>query len=235
MRVSAVTRRGSESESSQDRVLIGSRVLCDEEFSGEFAQPCAVGISDGVGGNAGGDIAADFVCRGLSRFDGDVFTPEGARRVNAELLEYAGKVPGMESMAATFSGIFPGGNLLHVGNTRICAVQGGYLKQLTTDMTTYNYLMSLGRTEEAEHCRRSEITACFGGGRESFYSPAVLELDLSGTLLFTSDGIHDFVSIDELEELLAFPASDIEICRSIIGRALKNGSADDMSVALVRF
>lgn len=232
MRVSAVTCRGKDSVSSQDRVLIGRRVLCDEEFSGEFGEPCAVGIADGVGGNAGGDIAAEFVCSRLAAVSS--FTPECAAGINAELLEYAGTVPGMGSMASTFSGIFPGGELLHVGNTRVCAVQGGYLKQLTSDMTTYNYLMSLGRTEEAEQCRRSEITACFGGGRDAFYSPEVSSVALRGMLLLTSDGIHDHLTADEIEGLLPGGA-DLEICRRIAGKALENGSEDDMSVVLIRY
>lgn len=192
MKVSMITRRGIGSEASQDRVLIGGHVLCDEEFFGEFDKPCAVGIADGVGGNAGGDVAAEFVCRGLSSLS--VFTPQEAFRVNSELLEYAGAIPGMENMASTFSGIFPGGKLFHIGNTRICAVQGGYLKQLTVDMTTRNYLASLGRSEEAEHCNSSEITACFGGGRESFYAPVIFEIPLTGALLMTSDGVHDHVT-----------------------------------------
>ena len=49
MKVSMITRRGIGSEASQDRVLIGGHVLCDEEFFGEFDKPCAVGIADGVG------------------------------------------------------------------------------------------------------------------------------------------------------------------------------------------
>ena len=109
MKVSMITRRGIGSEASQDRVLIGGHVFCDEEFFGEFDKPCAVGIADGVGGNAGGDVAAEFVCRGLSSLS--VFTPQEALRVNSELLEYAGAIPGMENMASTFSGIFPGGKL----------------------------------------------------------------------------------------------------------------------------
>ena len=50
MKVSMITRRGIGSEASQDRVLIGGHVFCDEEFFEEFDKPCAVGIADGVGG-----------------------------------------------------------------------------------------------------------------------------------------------------------------------------------------
>lgn len=233
MRVSAITRCGTESAASQDRVLVNKRVLCDEEFSGEFRQHCTVGIADGVGGNPGGDIAAEFVCGRLSALS--KFTPEDARRVNAELLEYAGAVPGMESMATTFSGVFPGGELLHVGNTRIFAVRGGYLKQLTADMTARSCLLTLDCSEEAENFSHCELTACFGGGRESFYSPVIFEAEKEGTLLLTSDGIHDCVSAEELEGILAGGGTDPDILRRVVSRALEHGSEDDMSAVLVRF
>ena len=173
------------------------------------------------------------MCRGLSSLS--VFTPQEALRVNSELLEYAGAIPGMENMASTFSGIFPGGKLFHIGNTRICAVQGGYLKQLTVDMTTRNYLASLGRSEEAEHCNSSEITACFGGGRESFYAPVIFEIPLTGALLMTSDGVHDHVTTDDLESIISNAGSDPDVLRGMISRALECGSEDDLSAILLKF
>ena len=42
MKVSMITRRGIGSEASQDRVLIGGHVLCDEEFFGEFDKPLSL-------------------------------------------------------------------------------------------------------------------------------------------------------------------------------------------------
>ena len=140
-----------------------------------------------------------------------------------------------DDLAATFSGIFPGGMLLHIGNTRICAVQGGYLKQLTVDMTTRNYLASLGRSEEAEHCNSSEITACFGGGRESFYAPVIFEIPLTGALLMTSDGVHDHVTTDDLESIISNAGSDPDVLRGMISRALECGSEDDLSAVLLKF
>lgn len=227
MKISAVTRCGSGKNNSEDRILIGSRILCNEEFSGEVP-PCVIGIADGVGGNAGGDIAAQFVCERLSECAPDM---DGFAGVNAALLEFARKTPGKETMASTFSGIFPGGRALHIGNTRIYAVQGGYLKQLTEDMTTYNYLRSLGRFEEAENCRRSEITACFGGGRGSFFMPRLSDIS-SGRVLMTSDGVHDHVSTDNIEEILSRAESDISACREIVRTAVEHGSEDDISVIM---
>lgn len=227
MKISAVTRCGSGKNNSEDRILIGGRILCNEEFTGEVP-PCVIGIADGVGGNAGGDIAAQFVCERLSECAPDM---DGFAGVNAALLEFARKTPGKETMASTFSGIFPGGRALHIGNTRIYAVQGGYLKQLTEDMTTYNYLRSLGRFEEAERCRRSEITACFGGGSRSYFMPRVSDIS-SGKVMMTSDGVHDHISADIIEEILSGADSDISACREIVSAAVEHGSEDDISVII---
>lgn len=227
MKISAVTRCGSGKNNSEDRILIGSRILCNEEFTGEVP-PCVIGIADGVGGNAGGDIAAQFVCERLSECAPDMDSFAG---VNAALLEFARKTPGKETMASTFSGIFPGGRALHIGNTRIYAVQGGYLKQLTEDMTTYNYLRSLGRFEEAENCRRSEITACFGGGSSSFFMPRASDVS-AGRVLITSDGVHDHISADIIEDILSGAESDISACREIVRAAVEHGSEDDISVIM---
>ena len=227
MKISAVTRCGSGKNNSEDRILIGGRILCNEEFTGEVS-PCVIGIADGVGGNAGGDIAAQFVCERLSQCAPDM---DGFAWVNAALLEFARKTPGKETMASTFSGIFPGGRALHIGNTRIYAVQGGYLKQITEDMTTYNYLRSLGRFEEAEHCAKNEITACFGGGSGSFFMP--MESDISsGRVLMTSDGVHDHISADIIEDILSRAESDFSACREIVRAAVEHGSEDDISVII---
>lgn len=239
MKVSAVTRCGAGKSVSDDRILVGGRILCGTddaagEFSGEVMLPCVLGVSDGVGGNAGGNIAAQYVCERIYGCSADMDDIAG---VNAGLLELARNTPGKERMAATYSGLFISTEraltLLHIGNTRVYSVQGGYLKQLTSDMTTYNYYLSTGRVKEAENCRRSEITACFGGGTNSLFRPQFSEVTASGVLLMTSDGVHDYLTTDELEEILSV-GSDISCCHEILDRALNAGSEDDMSIVIAR-
>ena len=130
----------------------------------ENISPKIIGISDGVGGNAGGELASQFLCeRVLSLSEGNILYK--ATDLNESLLKYAFSINGKEKMAATFSAVVFGEDtrILHIGNTRIYAVQGSYLKQLTTDHTTYNHLKLRGLHEEAEHCNKSEIVSCFGG------------------------------------------------------------------------
>ena len=124
--------------------------------------------------------------------------------------------------------------LVHIGNTRIYAMQGHYLKQLTSDHTVYNWLKSLGRTEEAEACNKNEITSCFGGGDEKLMERLqILPVNPVRTLLLTSDGIHEHVGIDDLEDILNSDISDDEKCGAIMEAAQIAGSTDDMTAVLI--
>ena len=118
MKVSMITRRGIGSEASQDRVLIGGHVFCDEEFFEEFDKPCAVGIADGVGGNAGGDVAAEFVCRGLSSLS--VFTPQEALRVNSDFWSTPGQFREWRTWRRPSRGYFQAGSC-SISGTRVYA------------------------------------------------------------------------------------------------------------------
>lgn len=87
-----------------------------------------------------------------------------------------------------------------IGNTRAYVLQGRYLKQLTVDHTVYNKLLKMGRIDEASQCNKNEIPNCLGGKDASLASAlSVTPLQTFSLLLLTSDGVHDFVSIDELE------------------------------------
>lgn len=127
--------------------------------------------------------------------------------------------------------------ITYVGNTRVYAVVNGkYLKQLTRDDTTLEYLLATGQLDAstAEYFnRKNEITACFGAD-----SPALLKLkqiDASGqdTLIVTSDGIHDHVSIDEMEDIYCAADDKVEFCKKLIDQAVENGSVDDASVMVL--
>ena len=69
-------------------------------------------------------------------------------QINTDLLKDSEANRDLSEMATTLSGIYLFGesaSVLHVGNTRVYAKQGNYLKQLASDHTVYNWLNSLGR------------------------------------------------------------------------------------------
>jgi len=160
--------------------------------------------------------------------------------INDKLLNHAKNTIGKEQMAATLSGIIEYGNTavaFHVGNTRIYAIQGHYLKQLTHDHTTVQMLKDRGDTLGADLAAKNEITACMGGGipalchaLQVFY---IERFDKYGGFVFTSDGIHDHVPIDELEEKL-LNNNGMEALESLCRIAEANGSSDDKTIVIIQ-
>lgn len=234
MNVFAATKKGRNKDHSDDRIVIGDIVLNNECRLFENISPKIIGISDGVGGNAGGNIAAQFICERSTLLPNDDLL-QNAADINTELLRYSSEVKGKEKMAATFSAIIFGGDtkIIHIGNTRIYAVQGGYLKQLTNDQTTYNMLRFRGLNEEAENCNKSELVSCFGGGTERLFSPQIIDVSAPKKIVMTSDGIHDHVDIDSIEEIISSEKSCREKSDELIQKALDNGSCDDLSIVFV--
>ena len=107
-------------------------------------------------------------------------------------------------MATTFTAMIISaekGIFAHTGNTRICQLNGSYLKQLTDDHTMYQYLLDTGNFEGAENCNRNMINSCLGGGRDDYLRnldvKAFYEEKIPSGFIMTSDGIHEYNSEDD--------------------------------------
>ena len=164
---------------------------------------------------------------------------EDLTEINRKLIERSRTDDALAGMATTLTLVDfteDSAKITYVGNTRVYAiVNGKYLKQLTRDDTTMEYLLATGQlnsfTAESFE-RKNEITACFGAD-----NPALLKLkqiDVSGQdmLIVTSDGIHDHVSIDEMEDIYCVADDKMVFCKRLIEQAVENGSIDDMSVVI---
>ena len=143
-------------------------------------------------------------------------------------------------MATTLSAVYitEKVSMYHVGNTRVYSLQNGkYLKQLSSDDTKVNYLLATGQLtpEEAEtYDKRNVITACMGGGKEEYFQLKVSDISEinAPAFLMTSDGVHEYVSMDEIEDTLDELGFTAAACSKIIEIARANGSTDDASILL---
>ena len=55
---------------------------------------------------------------------------------------------------------------------------------------------------------------------------------LSSPFMITSDGIHDYISIDLMEDIIADNSITVSACEAIITAARNAGSKDDISIVI---
>ena len=237
MKITAITEKGEHLE-NEDRVIIGKSILTGGLLITQMDSGI-LAVADGVGGNRAGAVASDFLAKRLTELK-DI-TIESLSNINRELIGRSSLDPALEGMATTLSGIMISPEnirLFHVGNTRVWFFRNEeYLKQITTDDTTVNYLMALGRLSPEDvdsYDRKSEITACFGAGNERMLNVKISHMDLMFPLVITSDGIHDYLSLDEMENILSDKTKSVySRCTDVIIASENAGSMDDKSIIFI--
>lgn len=243
MKIFVFSKKGNGKNVCEDAAMVDGTIISDSYFENQTEQTHTVAIADGVGGNAGGECASRYVLEKLNEVSmADVsaeYLKQFIEGVNKDLLHYASSSSGKENMATTLTGLImtsDSGYLFHVGNTRIYGLQGNYLKQLTEDQTTYQWLLNLGQMEAAENCNKNEITYCLGGGNAQYGSAVIIKennaLSSYKRLLLTTDGIHEYMSIDELEDFMVGEISE-KTMKLLVNKANTNGSLDDKTVIVI--
>ena len=242
MKVYAMTKQGNHDE-NEDRILIGDVILTGGSFETEIDGDTKICIADGVGGNNAGAVASDYLCKRLKTTD--TINRDDLLCINADLIQKSNESAQYSGMASTLSGMaIKAGkiDMFHVGNTRINVFRGSYLKQLTEDHTNVNWLVKTGKLTKSQaetYEKRNEINACFGGGNPALINSLCFEEDNetlknAKKIVLTSDGIHEYVSIDDLEEILSDESiNPLYACEMIVSKAIENGSEDDKSIVII--
>ena len=239
MKVYAYMERGAGKLFSEDTMLSNGTIMKEGFYTFDSPSDC-VAIADGVGGNAGGREASEYVL-GRCRNELSIEDPRTTiQKINSDLLEYARKMSGMEQMATTLSAIIfsdaSPAKIVHIGNTRVSAIQGAYAKQLTKDHTTVEFLRARGDYDAADRAPQNEITACMGSGTKDRISQLqIIEVDrdYSGYVL-TSDGIHDYLEAEDIEDYIACGDWSEQAFENLSRRARDNGSDDDKTIIIVK-
>ena len=233
---------GPQKAECEDTALIENTVVTSNSAELILPSLSRIAVLDGVGGRQGGAKASRFVAEKLLK-TGMPETVDGLRErlvnINGELISY-GRKTGLKEMATTLTGLlFTAGEtyIIHAGNTRIYAIKNSVLKQITEDQTSYQVYMSLGYTDYAENCKKNELRCAFGGGNPKYIDMLcvgkVFENSLPDFLLFTTDGVHDCLSFEEIGKIMCDDRIPVHAkAKQITDCALAKGSMDDRTAIL---
>ncbi len=125
----------------------------------------------------------------------------------------------------TFSGMIvksQTAHVFHAGDSRIYRIEEGELRQITNDHTA---MIGKGR---------SILARAVGMDSSLNIDYTKFEVAQGDIFLLSSDGVHDFVSQDELIELLNRPDSEQSIAEEIVELAKTNSSDDNISCIVAK-
>ncbi len=188
---------------------------------------------DGIGGNYGGDVAAevtrDTIISHLEDFP--LLTLSDCLRqavidANNEVIRYQRAIPKYHSMGCVMSlGILNVKDRLlhfvHIGDTRIYSLHEGRLTLLTHDdaqgRLVTNYIGKKTVMPDTDFCEVKKI-----------------QLNTGSTLLFCSDGLWKMLDEKEIIDILSLQLSCEEICNRLIGKANEKGGIDNITAVVAK-
>ena len=210
-------------------------------------------VADGMGGHENGDVASRIVVEEFARLAEEGYEPtRGTEVVTATLqasqrriAEYAApegpvprRTPGTTVVAALLVEDHgaPAWLLANLGDSRIYAVSGGELRQVSVDHSVVQELVDSGEitaTEAHEHPERHVITRALGGPRlepADFFVLPVTEVE---RLLLCSDGVSGLVDDDQIAAILTETSDPRDAADRLVAAALHAGGDDNATAVVV--
>jgi protein phosphatase len=230
---------------NEDALLINGSVIDSGSSEQTLEQPFLAAVSDGVSGERSGELASKM-CLELLRdkgFADSTDLKEKLLSVHRGLAEYSESDPETHNMQATLCGIAVDSDkrifTFNVGDSRLYRYRGGRIKQISRDQSLVQLLIDEGAisTEERRtHVHRNIIFPVLGNVKTE---PQIDIIELAGgmeygdLLLLCTDGLSDYVSVLDMEEILERPKSLKSRLHLLVNKALENGSKDNITVIAV--
>jgi len=198
----------------------------------------AIALADGISSSDVGHIASESAVKGfLSDYycTSDAWSVKrSAQRVlsatnawlHSQTQQSQGRYDKDKGYVCTFSALIlksTTAHLFHVGDTRIYRLHGHSLEQLTTD-----HRVILARDQ-------SYLSRAMGIQPQLELDYLALPIEAHDIFLLATDGVYEYVDPAFVSTLIRQCGDDLEqAARAIVAEALQRGSADNLTVQIIR-
>jgi serine/threonine protein phosphatase PrpC len=213
-------------------------------------------VLDGMGGQAGGDVASSVAAQAIADFyrtianDPDATWPYALdvgrtmvenqidaairlanRRIRSQRSD---ELASMGTTVASLAVCGPLAVLAHVGDSRVYLLRDGALTQLTRDHSLYEQLIADGLTLPplSEFIHANVITRALGPVDDERPELTRLELAPGDRFMLCTDGLSGSLEPDEIAALLAAGSAD-EAAEVLTAAAFEAGSRDNITTLVV--
>jgi PPM family protein phosphatase len=244
VRVGAATDTGPVREQNEDAILISQPEPDMLESNGLL-----LAVADGMGGYQRGEIASRIAVETLKAVYyespvGETDIPDRLKRAfrqaNERIFE-DGSAEGAQNMMGTtlVAAVIRNNDLTiaNVGDSRGYLVRASRPTQVTQDHSLVAEqvaagAMTLEEARESQH--RNIITRALGHRDRVDVDIYEMRLLPDDRLVLTSDGLHDYVTDEDLVEILMDKPAD-DAARELIALAIENQTNDNASVVVASF
>jgi PPM family protein phosphatase len=230
METYAKTHQGLIRKENQDRYFV-------REFED---RSILLAVADGMGGEAGGGLAAQTAVEAFKDFDLNMAAVEESlaavfQAADQRIREEIHKGPQLKGMGTTLTSAYlKKGEIhwAHVGDSRLYLFRAGGLTQVTEDHTFVNRLVKEGtitKEEARDHPLQNILIHCLGcmpmmmnSGRFQIYK--------NDLILLCTDGLYHQVSEEEIVSILIKKVSIKEKFEDLLQAALEGGGHDNITL-----
>ncbi|MCE6991373.1 Stp1/IreP family PP2C-type Ser/Thr phosphatase [Dyadobacter sp. CY323] len=256
-RTSAADSQTSEIQADLRAVVVSDLgcVRTNNEDSARFIRPSSRQIrnnkgflaivADGMGGHAAGEVASQMAVETIAKtyFERDETSEESLflafTKANRSIWQSATRNAHQKGMGTTCTALAIVDTklfLAHVGDSRAYLLKKGQIFQLSKDHTYVQNLVDQGvitPSEAEKHPERNVLTRAMGthGKVEIDVTALPHSFEDDDRLLICSDGLYDYLTNDEIAQLMLFPVLN-EAAYQLIDLAKQRGGHDNITVLL---
>ena len=240
MQIFGKTDKGIIRESNQDAFNYE-----ELSISASFAVVC-----DGMGGANAGNVASEYAVRIISDYLKRSYrtgmTPVQIENImrsavysaNMQVYEAALNDENLKGMGTTVVLLLVDGDngyILHIGDSRAYVYSSNALSQITVDHSVVQNMIDSGEItidEAKSHPSKNIITRALGISEEVNADLSFVTLSRGDIVLLCSDGLTNFVSVDEISNIIE--DFDDNVVTRLIDKANAGGGGDNITAVVVK-
>ncbi|HXW38546.1 MAG TPA: Stp1/IreP family PP2C-type Ser/Thr phosphatase, partial [Acidimicrobiales bacterium] len=209
--------------------------------------PNLFAVADGMGGHAGGEVAARLAVDTLSAAFGRQPTGAGLSEAvveaNSVVWEHSLEHPELRGMGTTLAAVALVNEddhdlmaLVNVGDSRVYRFHDGELSQITTDHSLAEDMVRSGELTSAEaavHPHRHILTRALGVAADVSVDLWRIQPSRGDRFLLCSDGLSNELEESEIAEVLSSVSDPREAADLLVRAARTHGGSDNITAVVV--
>ena len=204
-------------------------------------------VADGMGGHAGGEVAArmavDAVTSAFSRQPTGAGLAEAVTEANAVVWQHSLENPELRGMGTTLTAVGLVNEdgrdvlaLVNVGDSRSYRFHDGEITQLTTDHSLAEEMVRSGELTSVEaevHPHRHILTRALGVSADVSVDLWRIEPVRGDRYLLCSDGLTNELDNDQISEVLSSISDPEKAAELLVQAARTHGGSDNITAVVI--